>query len=72
MAILCVWTAPGPSMPTDITYLLAGILKSAAMHGGLHRPDNLTHYSRARYTLTKAELQEAVTVWCCIYIAVEG
>ncbi|KAJ9606299.1 hypothetical protein H2200_009260 [Cladophialophora chaetospira] len=72
MSILCVWTFPGPSMPIDITFILAGILKSAALHAGLHRPDVLTHYSRMKFALTTAELNEAVHIWCCIYIAVEG
>jgi transcriptional regulatory protein LEU3 len=72
MSILCVWTFPASSMPIDITFLLAGILKSAAMHTGLHRPDILTHYSRTRSSLDPAKLREAVKVWCCTYVAIEG
>ncbi|PVI02549.1 hypothetical protein DM02DRAFT_653369 [Periconia macrospinosa] len=72
MAILCVWPFPESSMPIDNTFLLAGILKSAAMHAGLHRPDVLTHYSRVRLSLRTQEIREAVRVWCCVYIAIEG
>jgi transcriptional regulatory protein LEU3 len=72
MSILCVWTFPTSSMPVDITFILAGILKSAAMHTGLHRPDILTHYSRVRSSLEPAKLRDAVKVWCCSYIAMEG
>jgi hypothetical protein len=72
MAILCVWPFPASSMPMDITFVLAGILKSAAMHTGLHRPDILTQYSRTRSTLEPAKLREAIKVWCCTYVAIEG
>lgn len=71
MAIFCVWPFPSPSMPIDLTFILAGILKSAAMHAGLHRPDILTHYSRAQYSFTEDILREAARVWCCTYMAVE-
>jgi hypothetical protein len=72
MTLLCLWTFPVSTMPEDITYILAGLLKSAAIHVGLHRPDILELYSRSRAPLGKAELLQAVRVWCCIYLAVEG
>ncbi|KAH8891577.1 hypothetical protein GQ53DRAFT_823598 [Thozetella sp. PMI_491] len=72
MSILCVWPFPVSSMPLDVTFLLAGILKSAATHVGLHRPDILMHYSRTRVSLESAQLLEAVKVWCCSYVAIEG
>jgi hypothetical protein len=72
MSILCVWTFAVSSLPLDITFILAGILKSASMHVGLHRPDLLADYSRIRFTLEPAQLREAIRVWCCIYVAVEG
>lgn len=72
MAILCMWTFPASSMPNDTTLILAGALKSAATHVGLHRPDVLTHYSRIQYTLAREKLLGAVKIWCCTYIAIEG
>ncbi|KAM0465784.1 hypothetical protein ACHAPV_000728 [Trichoderma viride] len=72
MTLLCLWTFPVSTMPEDITYILAGLLKSAAIHVGLHRPDILELYSRNRTPLGKAELLQAVRVWCCTYLAVEG
>jgi hypothetical protein len=42
------------------------------MHAGLHRPDVLTHFSRVCYTLSQEEIREAVKVWCCAYITIEG
>lgn len=71
MAIFCVWPLPCSSMPLDITVILAGILKSAAMHVGLHRPDILRDYSRAPHSITGEALREVIKVWCCTYIAVE-
>ena len=59
-------------MPIDITFILAGILKSASMHTGLHRPDLLADYSRVRFSLGQAQLREAIRSWCCIYLAIEG
>jgi hypothetical protein len=72
MAILCVWPFPVSSMPTDNTFLLAGILKSAATHVGLHRPENLMQYSRVRVSLSPTELTEARRAWCCIFVAIDG
>ncbi|KAF2802704.1 uncharacterized protein BDZ99DRAFT_550581 [Mytilinidion resinicola] len=72
MSILCIWMFPVSSMPTDLTFILAGILKSSAMHTGLHRPDILTHYSSAQSSLRPAKLREAIKVWCCTYVATEG
>ena len=71
MAICCVWPFPCSSMSLDITVILAGILKSAAMHVGLHRPDILRHYSRAPDSVSGEALREVIKVWCCTYIAVE-
>lgn len=59
-------------MPLDINFVLSGILKSAATHVGLHRPDILTHYSRTRISLSPNELLQAIKVWCSIYVAIEG
>ncbi|KAK0755665.1 hypothetical protein N5P37_011777 [Trichoderma harzianum] len=72
MILLCLWTFPVSTMPEDITYILAGLLKSGAIHVGLHRPEILELYSRNRAPLGKAELFQAVRAWCCIYLAVEG
>lgn len=59
-------------MTEDITYILAGLLKSAAIHVGLHRPEIPDLYSGNRAPLGKAELLQAVRAWCCTYLAVEG
>lgn len=71
MSILCVWPLPSSSMSLDATFILAGILRTAAMHVGLYRPDILTQFSRVQYSLTSENLREAIKVWCCIYIAVD-
>lgn len=71
MSILCVWPFPTSSMPLDTTYILAGNLRSAAKHAGMHRADRISDFSRLPVSLQPAELQELVKVWCCIYIAVE-
>ncbi|CAG9998502.1 unnamed protein product [Clonostachys byssicola] len=72
MAILCLWGFPVSTMPEDTTFILSGILKSAAMHVGLHRPDILDLYSRTRSKLGRPELLRAVRCWCSIYLAIEG
>ncbi|CAH0020316.1 unnamed protein product [Clonostachys rhizophaga] len=72
MAILCLWGFPVSTMPEDTTFILSGILKSAAMHVGLHRPDILDLYSRTRSKLGRPELLQAVRCWCSIYLAIEG
>ncbi|CAI6088120.1 unnamed protein product [Clonostachys chloroleuca] len=72
MAILCLWGFPVSTMPEDTTFILSGILKSAAMHVGLHRPDILDLYSRTRSQLGRPELLQAVRCWCSIYLAIEG
>jgi hypothetical protein len=71
-AILCVFPFPESSMATDTTFVLAGVLKSAAMHVGLHRPDVMTEYARSRLSLNEAEHREAVRVWSYIFLAIEG
>lgn len=58
-------------MPLDTTYILAGNLRAAAMHAGMHRADNISDFSRLRVSLKPTELRELVKVWCCIYVAVE-
>ncbi|VUC35648.1 unnamed protein product [Clonostachys rosea] len=72
MAILCLWSFPVSTMPEDTTFILSGILRSAAMHVGLHRPDILELYSRTRSTLGRPELLQAIRCWCAIYLAIEG
>ncbi|CAH0043798.1 unnamed protein product [Clonostachys solani] len=72
MAILCLWAFPVSTMPEDTTFVLSGILQSAAMHVGLHRPDILELYSRTRSTLGRPEFLRAVRCWCSIYLAIEG
>ncbi|CAG9945172.1 unnamed protein product [Clonostachys rosea f. rosea IK726] len=72
MAILCLWGFPVSTMPEDTTFILSGILQSAALHVGLHRPDILELYSRTRSTLGRPELLQAVRCWCSIYLAIEG
>ncbi|KAK5046876.1 hypothetical protein LTR84_007230 [Exophiala bonariae] len=52
--------------------ILAGVLKAAAMHVGLHRPDILRDYSRAPHSITGEALREVIKVWCCTYIAIES
>lgn len=58
-------------MTQDITYLLGGILKTAALHAGLYQPDVYAHFSRTRYSLSPDEIREAARVWCCIYVCIE-
>lgn len=51
--------------------MLAGILKTAALHTGLYQPDVYAHFSRTRYSLSTEERFEVARVWCCIYVAIE-
>lgn len=71
ICILCAWPFPASSMTQDITFMLGGILKTAALQAGLHQPDMYAHFSRSRYSLRPDELREATRVWCCIYIVIE-
>jgi transcriptional regulatory protein LEU3 len=71
IAILCTWHLPATSMSTDITYLLAGILKSASMHVGLHKPDAMQEFSRTTFQLTPHVLTEVVKAWAGCYIATQ-
>ncbi|KAI1617379.1 hypothetical protein EDD36DRAFT_423988 [Exophiala viscosa] len=72
MCILCAWPFSASSMTQDITYLLGGILKTAALHAGLYQPDVYAHFSRTRYSLSPDEIREAARVWCCIYVCIES
>lgn len=71
MCILCVWPFPASSWSQDITFILGGVLKSAALQAGLHRPDVIAHFSRLKYSFNPVELREAVKVWCCTYVTTE-
>jgi hypothetical protein len=71
MCMLCAWPFSASSMTQDITYMIGGVLKTAALQAGLHQPDVYAHFSRTRYSLNPDELREAARVWCCIYIVVE-
>ena len=71
MSLLCMWPLPTSSMSTDISFVLAGIVRSAALHIGIHRPEILEDYSRSRYQLGHQELRDAVRVWSGCYIAAE-
>ncbi|KIV95199.1 hypothetical protein PV10_02878 [Exophiala mesophila] len=72
MSLICMWPFPTSSMSTDPTFILAGILKSAAVHIGLHQPEILQDYSRTKFKLGEQELKEAVKVWAGCYIAAEN
>ena len=71
MILICMWPFPTSSQFTDISFMLAGILKNAAMNTGLHRPEILQDFSRVKCRLGQRELQEAVKVWAGVYIAAE-
>lgn len=71
MCILCAWPFSASSLTQDITFMLAGILKTAALHAGLYQPDVYAHFSRTRYCLSSEERLEAARVWCCIYVTIE-
>lgn len=71
MCILCAWAFPASSMSQDITFIVSGVLKAAALHAGLYQPDAYAHFSRSRYSLSPDELREAARVWCCIYVTIE-
>lgn len=71
MSLLCMWPFPTSSMSTDTSFLLAGIMRTAALHIGLHKPELLQDYSRVECQLGPSELREAVKVWAGCYIAAE-
>jgi hypothetical protein len=71
MTVLCVWPLPVSSWSQDITYILGGVLKSAAQQVGLHRPEVLPHFYRQMHSFNQTEIRDAVRVWCCIYISIE-
>lgn len=69
MLLICMWPFPTSLMSTDISFILAGIAKNAAVHIGLHGPGALQDFSRVKCQLGPRELQEAVKVWAECYIA---
>lgn len=55
----------------DSSYILAGVVKSAAMHVGLQKPEAMQDFSRTKCQLDPHEMTEMVKAWTACYLVVE-
>ncbi|KEF58998.1 uncharacterized protein A1O9_03841 [Exophiala aquamarina CBS 119918] len=71
MILLCLWPFPTSSMSTDASYILASVMKTSAMHVGIHKSQFVQDFSRSKFRFSLEELNEALTVWSACFIAAE-
>ncbi|KAF2160323.1 hypothetical protein M409DRAFT_60025 [Zasmidium cellare ATCC 36951] len=72
MILLCFWSLPTSSMSTDISYFLASLAKTSAMHAGIHKPFEIQDFSRVKISLDLHEFKEALTTWTACFVAAEN
>ncbi len=71
MVLICLWPFPTSSMSTDISYFVASIVKTSAMHVGVHKPFNMQDFSRVKVNLHLDELKDALATWAACFVAAE-